>query len=367
MNSLHPRLNSRTSGTNSSAAHLQSLEVTGEVTGAYSKQQFIPGDGLDMRVLGRYITHQYGDNIDWRPAVNTTDGREGFLFKASAPIGPHTIQLLQQESAKLREAEKQHNHSKYFGKLALHALLNTPYSSNRRHPIKDKLHAGWAQHKQYLEHEAQVLDINSVRLHGKDRDLPAPFFDLPPKYDDIEGLHSHRKSIQPALETSRPPSLGLGRRPVSCSDLEFVSPSGGFYPDGYSGSEAEVMEDANGLTFSRVYGPLGLPEVIPMQGSVQGFPSSAAPQNANSLFQGFSEAGSSRSHSTHFVPLSRARSTSSLHNSHYGFAYRPSPRLNVPSSELFFGTLETPLHGADQQVGPYRPRQSYADGRPAWA
>ncbi|RPB25018.1 hypothetical protein L211DRAFT_836876 [Terfezia boudieri ATCC MYA-4762] len=344
MNSLLPRLKSRVSGTNSSAAHPQSLEITGKVTGAYSKQQFIPGDGLDMRVLGMYIAHHYGDSIDWRPAVNTTDGREGFLFRASSPIGPQTIQLLQQETAKLREAEKEHNHSKYF----------------------DKLHAGWAQHKQYLAHEAQVLDISSVPTHRNDRNLPPPILDLPPKYDDIEGLHSHRRSIQPALETSRPPFLGLGRRPASCSDLEFVNPSGGFYPDGYSGSEADVREDANGLTFSRVYGPLGLPEVIPVQDSVQGFPSSA-PQNAKSLSQGFSEAGSSRSHSTHLVPLSRARSTSSLHSSHYGFAYQPSPRLNVPNSELFFGTLETPLHGADQQVGPNRLRHNYADGRPAWA
>jgi len=234
-------------------------------------------------------------------------------------------------------------------------------------PIKAKLHAGWAQHQQYLTHEAQIQDINSVPTDRIDKNLLLPFLNLPPKYDDIEGLDSHRRSIQPVPETPTSSlTLGPKRRPASCSDLEFISPSGGFYLDGYSGSEAEVGEDASGLTFSRVYGPSGLPEIMPMHGSDRGFPSSAAPQDANSLHEGFSNAGSSRNHSTHNAPLGRARSTTSLHSSHYGFAYRPSPRLNVPSSELFFGTLETPLHGNGQKLGPHGPRQRYADGRPAW-
>ena len=160
-------------------------------------------------------------------------------------------------------------------------------------------------------------------------------------------------------------TIGLRRRPVSCSDVEFFSPSGGFYPDGYSGSEAEAWEDTNGLTFSRVYGPPGLPEIMPMDGSDRGFSSSKASQNANSPYQGYSIAGSIRNCSTHIAPLNRARSTTSLHSSYYGFAYQPSPRLNVPSSELFFGTPETQPHGNGQQ---FEPRgQKYADGRPAWA
>ena len=238
----------------------------------------------------------------------------------------------------------------------------------------DKLHAGWAQHQQYLAHEAQIRDINSIPTHRIDRNLPVPFLDLPPQYDDIEGLDSNRKGIQPAPITSGSPmTLGLSsrRRPVSCSDLKFFSPSGGFYPDGYSDSEAEGGEDASGsgLTFSRVYGPPGLPEIMPIYASNvdRGFCSPTAPQNTNSLRQGYSGgAGSMRNRSTHTTLLSKARSTTSLRSSHYGFAYRPSPRLNVPSSELFIGTLGTSLRGNNQQLGPLGPGQNYADGRPAW-
>jgi len=70
---LPQRLDGRVSSTNSSAAPLQSLAVTGGNTRRHSKQQFIPGDGLDMRVLKTYLAHHYGDSIDWRPAVNTMD------------------------------------------------------------------------------------------------------------------------------------------------------------------------------------------------------------------------------------------------------------------------------------------------------
>ncbi|KAF8423329.1 hypothetical protein EV426DRAFT_710726 [Tirmania nivea] len=339
MNSLPPRLNVSASDNNSSAT--QSPPVTERNTGTYSQQQFLPGDGIDMRVLKTYIAHHYGDSIDWRPAVNTTDGKEGFLFRASAPIGPETVRLLQQETKKLREAEKQHSCSKYL----------------------DKLHTGWTQHQHNLAYEAQ--NVFSVPTHSIDRNLPVPFQDLPPKYDDIEGSHSHRKSIQLAPQTLRlPMALGLRRRPASCSDLELFSPSGGFYLDGYSGLEAEVGEDANGLTFSRLYGPPGLPEFMPMHGSDRGFSSSTAPQNANSLHQGYSDAGSTCNRSTHIAALSRARSTTSLHSSHSGFVYQPGPRLDVPSKELFFGTLETSLDGNDQELGPYGLRRNYAEGWP---
>jgi len=157
-------------------------------------------------------------------------------------------------------------------------------------------------------------------------------------------------------------NLGLRRRPVSCSDLDFFGPSGGFYPDGYSGSEAEAGEDANGLTFSRVYGPPGLPEIMPMTGSDRGVPSSTAPQDVDSPHQGYSGAKPTHNHSKH---ITRARSATSLHSSHYGLAYQPSQRLNVPSSELFLGTPETPLYGNGLQLQLHG--QNYADGRPAWA
>lgn len=166
--------------------------------------------------------------------------------------------------------------------------------------------------------------------------MPIPFLDLPPSYEDIEGLNI----------PGAPPSMAGNRlRPVSCPDLNH-------------GSSGEFT-DQEPLTSSRLYAPVVLPEFFPTDSSNSGrgrsvissnslqVTGNAAPSPADSKYK-----GSRRARARSAVITGRRVVGQYVYP---GLAYRSSQRLGAPGEELFWG-----LEGPPATRG-------YSDGLPSWA
>ena len=199
----------------------------------------------------------------------------------------------------------------------------------------DHLHERWDHHREFLDGEARIRDSNSIFPHTIDRNLPIPFLDLPPSYEDIEGLHAH------AAQQS------MARRPVSCPEINLRLPSSG-----------EFMND-QALTSARIYEPVVLPELVP-NGDIDARDSGRGRsvispnylQVTGDAAANSKQKGSRRARARSAVVTGR-RVVEQYVNQ--GLAYRPRQSLGVPREELLLGSGDS-----------YAVR-GYADGLPAWA
>ena len=82
--------------------------------------------------------------------------------------------------------------------------------------MKDSLHRSWVAHQAQIDNDARINDANSVFTQTIDRNLPVPFLDLPPQYNDIEGLIQSNSAANGSSGSmgSRPGTLSRPR-PVS--------------------------------------------------------------------------------------------------------------------------------------------------------
>ncbi|KAF8448239.1 hypothetical protein BDZ91DRAFT_768661 [Kalaharituber pfeilii] len=315
------------------------------------KSQFVPGAGIDQHIFGDFILYQFGaGKADWRPAVNVEDGKEGYILRCAAIIRPsfdpqETIQLLKQQTSNYRNALRRQTEGRYF----------------------EKLHQTWEQHQQYLADAALRPEASTQTI---DRNLPVPFLDLPPSYDEIESL-SYRRRLQ--LQIHNQPQQGQRTRfaagdsrprPVSCSDMDLFSPTGGFYPDGYNRSLAE--NEGSPLTSSRVNEPPMLPEILPilLEPSHNPAPTQTGTRphrlRQSRSVGSFNLTGQSQNDQSRPRPSNR--------NSYSGLAFGPIDNLCVPTFESF---LPEPSQHASRSPNTTRENKDkknyYADGLPLWA
>jgi len=246
-------------------------------------------------VFETYISSKFGRNIEWRIAVNQESGDEGFYIKCTSQLGPADIMHLKEQTHRHRKDKKEHAEAEYFRNL----------------------HEGWVQHHEYLENEQCIKDMSPSYTHAIDRNLQIPFLDLPPSYNDIEGLNN-RTQAQSTLGES----LGARHRHSASADFYFDSYG---YPTGHR--------------------PFISPTINEPSSNFRAVDSLSVNHN----YAGSNEtAALGRNHY-------RTHSATDLRSQHLGYAYQPNQRLSRSTEELFLGPLESSMT-----------QPKYADGLPVW-
>lgn len=143
-----------------------------------------------------------------------------------------------------------------------HQNVRQPVQRVQQPQIQAQQRVAAQQPRPDLEH-ARISDFGSLPVlpSAPEPRIPIPFVDVPPTYDEVMGA---RSSIRTQVESSirRLAVTNTRPRPASCPDLTVISPTGGYYPDGYDDAGPSEIHRQEPPRRPFMDGPPALPEFV---------------------------------------------------------------------------------------------------------